>query len=247
MFQDFEYFRLAKGVAGGVHHFTTYSTISGKKKFIVEDYDEEGNPIKKRFYFDKDRLYQVSKQNEEEIEFLKNHPNNPESPEFSGTLLFERVQPAKEAKERLDVKIKRSKAVNLASELSGSRLLEICALAGAFYNDNQTTEALEYVVAYAEKNPDEFNRLFKSPQSQTKVKYAVTKGRAQGILTADGNGVIKFGQVTLGLDNEQAAAKLMAEGDLLELLLNKIGIEEEKIADEVPITRGKPAAKAKAE
>jgi len=242
MFQDFEYFRLAKGIAGGIHHFTTYSTISGKKKFIIEDQDEDGNPIKKRFYFDKDRLYQVSKQNKEEVEFLKNHPNNPESPEFSGTLLFERVQPAKEAKERLDVKLQRAKAVNLASELDGTRLLEICALAGAFFTENQSGEALEYVVNYAEKNPEDFGRLFKSPQSQTKVKYAVTKGRATGILTEAG-GVIKFGQVTLGLDNEQAAAKLMAEGGLLELLLNKIGLEEDKNSEDAAAPRGRPGAK----
>lgn len=248
MFQDFEYFRLAKGVAGGIHHFTTYSTITGKKKFIVEDYDEEGNPIKKRFYFDKDRLYQVHKSNVEEIEFLTNHPNNPESAEFSGTLLFERVQPAKEAKERLEIKIARSKAVSLAAELDGARLLEICALAGAFFNDNQTTEALEYIVSYAEKNPLEFNRIYKSPQSQTKVKYAVTKGLATGILKNE-NGVIKFGQVTLGLDNEQAAAKLMSEGGLLELLSSKISIEGERVTEEEaqkprPATKQAPKAKA---
>lgn len=230
---DFEFFVLQPG-NGSTFHFSEYKTLDGLVHRLTETILPDGRTRYKRFHFNIDEPMLVHKANKELMDFLGNHPNNPESPWFNGTSLFKRLQPEVESKQRIEDKLLNAKALTLASELKGRRLLEVASLCGMFYDEEDDVLAFEGVLTYAERNPKQFLKVYNIPNREARMRHLVRTAVGKGVITT-GDGVYRFGSYTLGVDENSTIGKLVNEKEVLEMIESRIGfLDSEKEEAKAP-------------
>ena len=240
---DFEFFLLQAG-NGSTFHFSEYKTLDGQVHRLVDTILPDGRTRYKRFHFNIDEPMLVHKANKELMDFLMNHPNNPESPWFNGTSLFKRLQPEVESRQRIEDKLLNAKALTLASELKGRRLLEVASLCGMFYDEEDETLAFENVLTYAERNPKQFLKVYNIPNKEARMRHLVRTAVGRGVITTN-DGVYRFGSYTLGVDENSAIGKLVNEKEVLDMIESRIGFldsekEEPKPAVKEPVEEQGP-------
>jgi hypothetical protein len=226
--QDHEFFELLEK-GGGTFHFATYYTPDGTLKGIKIGEDKSGQPIYKRFSIDKENKMRIHKSNKAEMEFIMNHPNNPDSPIFNGIARFRKYAPEKQDRQAIDIEVAKAAAVTEAGNLKGTRLFEIAALLGMFYEETSEGEisALRAVIGVAVSDPSHFLKVFNTPRKESKVRRVIKAAIHEGVINRD-NGVYRFGNVTLGIDEDGVVGKLTAEEDLFTLIERRVGLSEEK-------------------
>jgi len=227
--KDFVLFLLKPG-NGGSFHFSEYKTLDGKVHRLTETILPDGRTKYKRFHFNIDEPFSVHKSNSELLEFLENHPNNPESPWFNGSTLFYRLQPEVESQKRIEDKLFNAKALTLASELKGKRLFEVASLCGLFFDESEgDTLAFEAVLGFAERNPKEFFKAYNIPNKEARMRHLVRTAIGKGVLS-NSDGVYKFGSYTLGIDENSVIGKLSNEKEVLEMIEARIGFVDSETA-----------------
>jgi hypothetical protein len=170
----------------------------------------------------------IHRSNKELLDFFTNHPNNPESPWFNGKSLFKRLQPEVESQQRIEEKLLNAKALTLASELKGRRLLEVASLCGMFYDEDNETLAFEGVLNFADKDPNQFLNIYNIPNKEARMRHLVRTAINRGVIT-NSNGVYRFGSFTLGVDENSTIGKLVNEKEVLEMIESRLGfLESEK-------------------
>jgi hypothetical protein len=225
--KDFVMFVL-KPNNGSTFHFSEYRTLDGKVHRLVETILPDGRTRYKRFHFNMDEPFTVHRSNEEMLNFLENHPNNPESPWFNGQAMFYRLQPEVESQKRIEDKLFNAKALTLASELKGKRLLEVASLCGMFFDEENETLAFEGVLSYAERDPQGFIKAYNVPNKEARMRHLIRTAISKGVIS-NSDGTYKFGSYTLGVDDNSVIGKLTNEREVLEMIESRIGfIDTEK-------------------
>jgi hypothetical protein len=245
--QDHEFFELMEK-GGGTFHFATYYTPAGELRGIKIGEDKNGQTIYKRFSLDKENKMRIHKANKVELEFITNHPNNPDSPYFNGIARFRKYAPEKQDRQAIDIEVAKAAAVTEAGNLKGTRLFEIAALLGMFYDETPEGEisALRAVIGVAVSDPSHFLKVFNTPRKESKVRRVIKAAIHEGVITRD-NGVYRFGSVTLGIDEDGVVGKLTAEEDLFTLVERRVGLAEEKeVAAKVEAPKSELPPKQKA-
>ena len=234
---DFEFFLLQSG-NGSTFHFSEYKTLDGVVHRLTETILPDGRTRYKRFHFNVGEPMVVHKSNKELLDFLTNHPNNPESPWFNGNALFKRLQPEVESKLRIEDKLLNAKAITLASELKGRRLLEVASLCGMFYDEEDEIIAFENVLTYAERNPKQFLKIYAIPNREARMRHLVRTAIGRGVITTN-DGVYRFGSYTLGVDEDSTIGKIVNEKEVLEMIESRLGFLESDI--EVKVEKPAPS------
>jgi hypothetical protein len=226
--KDFVLF-LLKPNNGGSFHFSEYKTLDGQVHRLVETILPDGRTRYKRFHFNLDEPFTVHRSNKELLDFLENHPNNPESPWFNGKTLFYRLQPEVESQKRIEDKLFNAKVLTLASELKGKRLFEVASLCGLFFDESGgETLAFEAILSFAESRPQEFMKAYNVPNKEARMRHLVRTAIGKGVIS-NADGVYRFGSYTLGVDEESVIGKLTNEREVLEMIESRIGfIDTEK-------------------
>lgn len=226
--KDFVLF-LLKPNNGGSFHFSEYRTLDGQVHRLVETILPDGRTRYKRFHFNLDEPFTVHRSNKELLDFLENHPNNPESPWFNGKTLFYRLQPELESQKRIEDKLFNAKVLTLASELKGKRLFEVASLCGLFFDESEgETLAFEAILSFAESRPQEFMKAYNVPNKEARMRHLVRTAVGKGVIS-NADGVYRFGSYTLGVDEESVIGKLTNEKEVLEMIESRIGfIDTEK-------------------
>jgi hypothetical protein len=225
---DYHIFELVKGddgfpKHGGVHWFNTYTEKSGKKRFIVADYNDEGKPIKKNVILTEDNPLMVHKQNEEMYKFLIEHPNFEGGKNYNGEPVFRLVDLERDAKQRTESKILQAKAIAHASQLSGNRLFEICSLYGAFFSSESEAQALEFIITKAELNPEQYLEYKDRGSRDVKIRYILATALGKGVVVKSANGAYKFGSLVIGVNEDNAVARLMTEIETFNAIATRVG------------------------
>ena len=243
--KDFEAFMLQSG-NGGTFHFSEYRTLDGKIHRLTETILPDGRTRYRRFHLNADEPYMIHKSNEELMEFFMNHPNNPESPWFNGKALFKRLQPEVDSQQRIEDKLLNAKALTLASELKGRRLLEVASLCGMFYDEEDEIAAFEGVLTFADRDPKQFLKIYNIPNKEARMRHLVRTAVSRGVI-ATGDGVYRFGSYTLGVDENSTIGKLVNEKEVLEMIESRLGFlesdREAKAEKPAPSVAPEPAQK----
>jgi hypothetical protein len=209
---------------GGVHWFNTYSLKNGKKNFIVEDYTDEGKPKKKNVIISEENPLMVHKENTELYNFLIGHPNFEGGANFNGDPIFRLVDLERDAKTRTEEKILRAKAIAHASQLEGSRLYETCSLFGVYFDEESDARALEFIIDQAERDPEDYLELTKRGKQDIKIRYILAGAIRQGIVVKGSNGSLKFGSLTIGINEDNAVARLITEPETLNNIAARVNL-----------------------
>lgn len=233
--QNYVYYEL---VEGGNYHFDAYTTGDGKTHRLKET--EDGNEITyKRFYLNKGRLLPVHKDNKRTIEYLNGHPNNPKSDWFNGKAIFKVVEQEKDAKAEIELTVAKSKAITLAAELKGKRLLEVASLCGGFFTPEEEQQALRAVLKFATLDHEKFLAILNIPAREASIRRVVGAAMHGGVIYKE-NGVYKFGGEVLGDAEDTIVSRLVNDKDMLLVIERRTGLREEEVQekesndDEVP-------------
>lgn len=241
--QEYEYFELLKG---GTFHFSTYRKPDGTLVGIEEGVDTNGRPMYKRFSMEKENKFRVHKTNKEEMKLFSEHPNNPDSPYFNGRAVFRKYQPQKQIQAQIDVELAKANAVTEAGNLKGERLFEIASLLGAFYSPDQEVDALRFVIGVATSDPAHFIKIFNTPRKESKVRRIVKAAIFNNVIKLT-NGAYRFGELTLGAEEDGVVARLTSDEGLLDIVERRVGLaKEEEAKAEAPKAVGKAKAAATA-
>lgn len=216
---------------GGVHWFNTYTEKNGKKRFLIDDYDDDGKPIKKNVIISEENPLMVNKANVELYEFLINHPNFENGVNFNGNAIFRIVDLERDARERTENKILRAKAIAHASQLSGASLYETCALFGSFFDRDSEAQALEFIIGQAEREPENYLKLAKGNRFDAKIRYILANAIRQGLVIKQPNGALKFGTLVLGISEDYAVSRLTTDPETLKAISERVNYQETEIAD----------------
>ena len=231
--KDFVLF-LLKPNNGGSFHFSEYKTLDGQVHRLVETVLPDGRTRYKRFHFNMDEPFTVHKSNKELLDFLENHPNNPESPWFNGKTLFYRLQPELESQKRIEDKLFNAKVLTLASELKGKRLFEVASLCGLFFDESEgETIAFEAILSFAESRPQEFMKAYNVPNKEARMRHLVRTAVGKGVIS-NSDGVYRFGSYTLGVDENSVIGKLTNEKEVLEMIESRIGFVDTENTETKP-------------
>jgi hypothetical protein len=241
--QDYEFFELLKG---GTYHFSTYRRPDGSLAGVNLGDNDDGKPVWKRFALEKTNKYRVHKTNKQEMKLFLEHPNNPDSPYFNGNAFFRKYQPEKQLQTQIDIELAKASAVTEAGNLKGERLFEVASLLGAFYDKEQEVEALRFVIGVATKDPAHFVKVFHTPRKESKVRRIVKAALFHSIIKLE-NGAYRFGQTTLGAEEDGVVARLTSDEGLLEIIEKRAGLaaKQEEAKEEAPLPP-RTGAKAKA-
>lgn len=232
--EDYHYFVLAEG-NGQTYWFTTYRKLNGSVQRLLET-EIEGNKVWRKITLKKDQAFPVYKEDKQLLEFMKNHPNCPDSPEFTGKVVFYRHDPERDAQTQLNDIMLETDAVVAVKELAGKRLLEIAALCGMSYSLDQERQCKTALTLFAKRNPQRVLDAIQTPDKQAHIVYIVREAMAKGNIVRE-NSVYKFAGHVLGIDEDGVVATLQSKAELLELIerRNSIGNEE------APAKRGRKA------
>lgn len=211
--QNYTYYEL---VYGGNYHFDSYTTGDGKTHRLVES--EDGNEKTfKRFHLNKGRLFPVHNDNKKTINYLNGHPNNPKSEWFSGKTIFKVVEREKDAANEIDLTIAKSKAITLAAELKGKRLLEVASLCGGFFDVGEEQQALRSVLKFATLDHEKFLGILNVPAREAAIRRIVGAAVRNGTIYKE-NGVYKFSGEVLGDGEDTIVSRLTNDKDMLHII-----------------------------
>ena len=211
---------------GGIFWFNTYTTKDGKKHFIVEEYNDEGKPLKKNIVITEDNPLMLPVENTELYAFLVAHPNFVGGNNYNGTPVFRLVDLEREAKVRTADKVLRAKAIAHASQLEGTHLYEMCSMFGAYYNEDTDAQALEFIILQAERDPQKYLDLSKRSRQDVKIRYLLAAAIRGGIVQKTNSG-LRFGSLTIGVNEDNAVARLITEPETLRLISTRVNVSEE--------------------
>lgn len=229
--KDYHIFELVKGDngfpnRGGIHWFNTYSTKDGKKHFLIEDYDDEGKPRKKNVVITEDNPLMVHVDNVELHDFLVGHPNFVGGKNFNGNPIFRKVDLERDAKQRTEEKIARAKAIAHAAQLAGEELFQFCSLYGAYFNAESEAQALEFIISQAERDPKQHLELSKRSKQDLKVRYILAAAIRDGLVQKTNSG-LKFGSLTIGVNEDNAVARLITEREVFNAIAARVEVVQD--------------------
>lgn len=222
---NFVYFQLAPS-AGGTFHFSTYKTLDGKMHGVVDEVDPQGNTKYKRFRLNVTEPLQIHKDNVDDLEHLTNHPSNPESPWFNGKKVFYRLQPELQAQNEVDFIKEQNRAITVAAELEGKRLLEVASLCGFRYAENEELQASRAVLKFAQSDYIKFMDIIRIPAREASTRRIAKEAIFNNVIYKE-NGVFKFGGQTLGDTEDSVVAFLTADKDVALLIERRVGLRED--------------------
>lgn len=214
--------------------FKTYNNEVGQTTGFIEGKDKDGQPIYRRWKFDRDvRKISVHKDKtdidgKKAVEFLRNSPNCKGSPNGSYTIAgdqlevyFEEVNEAKAAAKGLEFETLRIDAQNAALKVKGQDFIDLCALIGVF--DKDETIMRFSLVDYAKNKPQSFMDIYADPVRQ--LKSLVRRAVKANVFQKDGR-MLTWENQLIGVDEEDAVIKLKGNENLLKAI--KANLEKVK-------------------
>lgn len=207
--KNYVYFvNLRKGQTG----FSTYATLDGEVKMIVNKYDKAGNPVPRNFNFSKTQRTMRIPINQKDVagnsvvEFLRNHPECKDSPNSRGITTFAEINTDKEASEALEAKKKKLKAENLAINLEAEELAEIAAVFGIFNASPVVTQWR--IQEIAQNDPEAFIDVAEDPARSARA--LIRKALKHDILKRRG-AIVMWEDEQIGPDEESAVTTIMKD------------------------------------
>jgi hypothetical protein len=205
--------------------FKTYTDVMGQGIGFVEGKDKDGNPIYRRWKFDRDvRKITVHKDKTDvspnklnAVEFLRKSPDCRGSSNGTyaadGTqinVFFEEVNEAKSAAVGLEFETLRIEAQNAALKVKGQDFIDLCALIGIMNKDE--TVMRFGLVDYAKNKPQSFMDIYNDPVRQ--LRSIVRRATHTGVFVKEGK-FYKWENLLVGTDEDDAVAKLRSDENLL--------------------------------
>lgn len=196
--------------------FRTYTDAIGQVRGFVEGKDKDGQPIYRRWKFDRDtRKISVHKNktdlnNLNAVDFLRESPFCKGSPNgyynLKGEQLevyFEEVNEGRAAEEAIKFETMRLDAQNYAVAAKGQELIDLASMIGVFHPDEPVLKFS--VMEYAKNKPASFMEIYNDPVR--KLKSLIRRGVSSGIISQEGT-VYKWENQLVGLDEDDAAKTL---------------------------------------
>lgn len=223
--------------AGVISDSTQQSKQKGRYVEYVIAKDDKGRDKAKRFRFDQSLGRLLTRPSDTDIygksqyEFLKNHPECEGSPngtyEDDGNggkiqvgVSFRELNTAKDAAIALRADRLRNQAETSALSLDEQTLEEIANIIG--YYGEVDDQMLLKVVEFARKKPGEYLELLKSDDRG--VRAIIRKSIVEGIFRQHGP-LIKWNDLTVGNDEDDAVATLRKDKQMLSALREKLGLD----------------------
>lgn len=214
--------------------FKTYNNDKGQITGFIEGKDKDGQPIYRRWKFDRDvRKISVHKEKtdldgKKAIDFLRNSPNCKGSTNGTYTLAgdqldvyFEEVNESKAAAKGLEFETFRIDAQNAALKVKGQDFIDLCAMIGVF--DKDETIMRFSLVDYAKNKPQSFMDIYNDPVRQ--LKSLIRRAVKANIFTKE-HTMLTWENQLIGVDEDDAVVKLKNNENLLKAI--KANLEKVK-------------------
>jgi len=231
---NYVYFALMTPIEGS-WGFTGYTSLDGN--YVKAVAGQSGNGTYKAydvFWSSAERVRRVPKakkitviRNGEgpiqmlEVEYLRLSPNCEGSKNsVSGqSVIFKEIDENKDAQILLDRRRRKNDAVTASFTLEGHELDDVAAALGIFHDDPLIKQ--NRITEYAGQDPEGFFKHYENPNKP--VKSLVLRGLHMGRLTKTGEAIF-WGKETLGGNEDQAIAYLIANPEKLRGLEESIGV-----------------------
>lgn len=225
---DFVEFRVLDG------NSPTYTTFgyTDKKGFsqkVYEGVDMDNKPVKKKFSF-QDGYLRIHKDNETDIEFLRNHSHCLGSPNCGGNAIFREYDLFQEIRKQEASAMTMAQAIEIAASIQGVKAERLGLMLGMGASATRAQ-----LIIFAQKNPDgllyEYNRL-NAPEVKTRA--VLRKGISNGAIQRTSAGFLSWNNVTLGA-NEDSAVEFLHRKDqepIREELTRSVQLTDEMEATE---------------
>lgn len=258
--KDFIHFVLLPSPNGKIRSHYTFSGYSDIEDNIIEYHEgainnKTGKPEPADFHFsrrhrampvhirahgkDRDGKY-ITK-----VDFLRNNPECEGSPNNTGQQCwYKEMNTDKDVDIALEAGETRRKAETFAAGLSGSELRSAAAL----YNETSDSVKKQKfaVLQWAFHDPDGF--LTQISTDDFKIRGFIKRCLAHGVFTKSGT-ILRWGSVTIGIDEDDAVRKLMLDEDtavaIRKLLAIKEGVNpiEEQVEKEIEKAKKEPESR----
>jgi hypothetical protein len=222
--KDFVYFILK--TANRYYGFTSYTDEKGRAISCIDKYDQNGNPIPRKFYWRHNRRYiKIHKDAKDEtgrsiVEFLRNSPDCEGSPTNSGKSMFKEYNPEKDAADLVSANKARIQAQNIVVNLAENDPESFEKLQFALgYGSSTKSVATWSMMQHAEGRPED---IFRALQDEhLKSKALIEAGLQCNELNEKGF-MIYWNTMNLGNSRENAAAKLVDDPELMAAIEEKV-------------------------
>lgn len=191
--------------------FSSYKDKTGKIQRFVESKDGSKVKYKHISFASNRRMLRFHISQKKLIEYVRNHPNCPESENYCDVMIFKEWSPIKDAEVKNTLRKLQNKAASMAMELDEVECREVAALFGHFTDSYEMQ--LDSLLTRAEKEPRKLIDIIKSPDRY--VRSLLKIGISRKIFTTMGT-TIMYNNIKLGVTEDFAVSKLLADADLLE-------------------------------
>lgn len=234
--------------------FTGYTDVNGDYKFISKGKDKDGNDIPKKYKFNakfrKIRIPNRPGRYQEEIDFLRNHPECVGSPngryrkdgeggQVQLGVYFKEINDDKDATQAIDASKLRIKAMNIALEMQDDpvNLNSMCTVLGL--NSKTSNTKFFNLLEFAENNPILFMEAYEAPDREVRALFM--RGKAEKVVERK-SAVWMLRDNQLGVDDEECVTTLLKNEGLVRMLKRMLGMEiddvkietKEEAKDEAP-------------